>query len=124
MHASAKRTEYTRPRLRIRLAARTSYSAEHLLSSKRNETPDLWVKICGPGMPISYTSRGIALLFCGPIWLLANAAAAETPTFKSTARVVTLDVVLSDSNGKPVHGLKAQDFRVMDNGKAQEIVAF
>jgi len=86
-----------------------------------------WDKISEPRMPISYTSRLIALLFCGPIWLIAHAvpaAAEETATFRSTARVVTLDVVVSDSNGKPVHGLNAQDFRVMDNGKAQEIDAF
>ena len=35
-----------------------------------------------------------------------------------------VDVVATDSNGKPVHDLKAADFTVLDNGKPQTIAAF
>jgi VWFA-related protein len=77
-------------------------------------------------MPISYTSRTVALLLFGPFWLTAHASpkATESPTFKSTTRVVSVDVVVTDANGKPVHDLRAQDFRVLDNGKPQNISAF
>ena len=45
-------------------------------------------------------------------------------TFKSTARIVVVDVVATDNKGQPVHNLKAEDFSALDEGKAQSIVAF
>jgi VWFA-related protein len=69
----------------------------------------------------------VALFLCGAALLPAYApgqATSATPTFKSTTRVVLVDMVVTDRNGKPVHDLKAQDFSVLDGGKAQRIVAF
>jgi VWFA-related protein len=51
-------------------------------------------------------------------------AAAQSPTFKSTTRVVLVDVVVTDGHGQPVHDLKTPDFTVLDNGAPQSIVAF
>ena len=68
-----------------------------------------------------------ALALLGAVCLFAHAAdnaSAGTPTFKSTTRVVLVDVVATDSHGQPVHDLKARDFSVLDNGKPQEIVTF
>jgi VWFA-related protein len=43
---------------------------------------------------------------------------------KSTVNRVILDVVVTDSNGRPVRGLTAKDFSVAEDGRAQEILAF
>jgi VWFA-related protein len=73
------------------------------------------------------TSRLLALLPFGAVLLLAQDPAAgppPIPTFKSSTRMVLVDVVATDSNGKPVHDLKAVDFTLLDNGKPQSIAAF
>jgi VWFA-related protein len=44
--------------------------------------------------------------------------------FKSTVRRVIVDVVVTDSLGKPVSGLTASDFAVSEDGKAQAIRSF
>jgi VWFA-related protein len=49
-----------------------------------------------------------------------------TPQFqiKLPAPLVIEDVVVADSKGQPVHGLKAEDFAVTENGKRMEIRSF
>src|SRR5262249_14481212 len=44
--------------------------------------------------------------------------------FRSTTRLVVLDVVATDDKGQPVRGLKAEDFAVTEDGKPQEIIDF
>jgi VWFA-related protein len=44
--------------------------------------------------------------------------------FKSTVRRVIVDVVVSDSLGRPVSGLTAGDFGISEDGKAQNIRSF
>ncbi len=44
--------------------------------------------------------------------------------FHSTVRRVVVDVVVSDSNGKPVSGLTARDFSVAEDGKPQRMRSF
>ncbi len=39
-----------------------------------------------------------------------------TETFATTSRNVLLDVVVTDNTGKPIHGLKAHDFTILENG--------
>jgi len=68
------------------------------------------------------TLRIITVLLVGLV--ASGGATPATPTFKSTTRIVLVDMVVTDSNGRPVHDLKAQDFRVLDGGKPQRIVAF
>lgn len=46
------------------------------------------------------------------------------PTFRSGVELVTIDVVATDLNGKPVHGMKASDFELFEDGKSQPIKAF
>src|SRR6202171_795037 len=50
--------------------------------------------------------------------------APETPTFRTTVRRVIVDVVVRDSNNKPVHGLTARDFVVAEDGHLQDILSF
>ncbi len=49
---------------------------------------------------------------------------AKAPTFKSSTRLVLVDVVVTDTNGQPVHNLKTQDFSVLEDGKPQRLVGF
>jgi len=44
--------------------------------------------------------------------------------FAQQNRNMTLDVVVTDKSGKPVTGLKQQDFSLLDNKQAQKIVSF
>jgi VWFA-related protein len=46
------------------------------------------------------------------------------PTIRVTTRMVLVDVVVTDKEGKPVLGLKPQDFTLEESGKAQKISAF
>jgi VWFA-related protein len=50
--------------------------------------------------------------------------ASDTLTFHATVRRVVVDVVVRDSNNKPVHGLKASDFLVAEDGRPQNILSF
>ena len=79
--------------------------------------------------------RKVALLSCvcfSSAFLLAQSdstppAQAKTesiPTFRTTVRRVVVDVVVRDSANRPVHGLKASDFIVAENGQPQNILSF
>lgn len=56
----------------------------------------------------------------------SGAAEASNEQFKFRVSVnrVVLDVVVTDSNGKPVHGLTKQDFSLRENGAEQTILSF
>jgi VWFA-related protein len=48
----------------------------------------------------------------------------STPTFRSSSRLVVLDVVVSDRDGNAVTGLNQSDFTVLEDGKLQPIQSF
>src|SRR5258708_21832869 len=56
----------------------------------------------------------------------AKSGAANQPqtVFKSTTRLVVLDVVVTDDKGQPVTGLKSEDFTVKENGEPQNVIDF
>jgi VWFA-related protein len=54
----------------------------------------------------------------------APAVTPDTPIFKTTTRIVVLDVVVTDKRGAPVRGLKQSDFRVLENGHEQTVEVF
>jgi VWFA-related protein len=62
--------------------------------------------------------------------LSATAAAAQLGpavpqyTIRSQTRIVLTDVTVTDRDGKPVHGLKASDFHILDNRKPQKLASF
>lgn len=62
------------------------------------------------------------LLLAGPVTALAQTDAA-TPTFKAGVELVTIDVAVSDKNGKPVRDLLAADFTVKVDGKLRRVVS-
>jgi VWFA-related protein len=45
-------------------------------------------------------------------------------TFRTTTRLVVLDVVATDDKGNPVKDLKAEDFTVTEDGTSQEVIDF
>ncbi|MGC1420831.1 MAG: VWA domain-containing protein [Terracidiphilus sp.] len=48
----------------------------------------------------------------------------QTPIFRANARAVLVDVVVTDSHGNPVPGLRQQDFKLTENGKPESVVFF
>jgi VWFA-related protein len=53
-----------------------------------------------------------------------DAASAAVPTFKSQATLVEVPAVVTNKNGKHIHGLTANDFRIFENGKEEKIAVF
>lgn len=47
-----------------------------------------------------------------------------TPVIRSQSRLVLVDVVARDASGRPISGLSANDFVVLEDGKPQQIRAF
>jgi VWFA-related protein len=54
------------------------------------------------------------------LFALAAAAAPQAPSFKSAVQGVRVDVLVTDG-GKPLNGLTAADFELLDNGVQQAI---
>ena len=46
------------------------------------------------------------------------------PVFRSTVNLILVDVVVRDKKGAVVKGLTADDFQLVEDGKAQQIVTF
>jgi VWFA-related protein len=67
--------------------------------------------------------RALALLF--PAFLTAALAAQQPPTsFRAGIDLVQLDVSVLDGDRKPIRGLTAADFTVLEDGRPQTIAAF
>lgn len=54
----------------------------------------------------------------------ASPSAKPTETLRVRSQLVIVDVTVADHDGRPVHGLKKSDFRVLEDGKPQHVVAF
>jgi VWFA-related protein len=71
------------------------------------------------------TSIGVSLILTGAVALVAQAPPpGQLPTFRSGIDVVELDVTVLDKDRRPVKGLTAADFSILERGKPQPIVAF
>ena len=55
---------------------------------------------------------------------IAGAQAPAVPTLKVKTRIVVIDVVVTDKQGKPVKNLPASDFALAENGASQKIDHF
>jgi VWFA-related protein len=54
----------------------------------------------------------------------ASATSQPAATIKANAQLVIVDVVATDNDQKPIHGLKATDFAIMEAGSVQKITGF
>lgn len=55
---------------------------------------------------------------------LSTTQPATAPTQDSVDRRIALDIVVTDKSGKPISGLQAQDFTVVDDKQPQKILDF
>lgn len=46
------------------------------------------------------------------------------PTLRTGTRLVLVDVIVTDDKGRPVHGLKASDFTLLEDRSSQQLKAF
>ena len=56
--------------------------------------------------------------------IAAQQPAAQRPSFPSGTEIVTVDVVVTGRDGRPVLDLRQEDFTVSEDGKPQEITSF
>ena len=68
-------------------------------------------------------------LVASALWPFALAVAVaqeprDIPTFASKVELVTVDAVVVDGKGRPVRGLTAADFTLLEDGKPQAIASF
>ncbi|MBN9657673.1 MAG: VWA domain-containing protein [Acidobacteria bacterium] len=59
-----------------------------------------------------------------PLCLFSALALQQDPVFTTTTRMVEVTAVVTDASGRPVTGLKKDDFTVLENGKPQTIAQF
>jgi VWFA-related protein len=58
------------------------------------------------------------------LWCATSFAQDKAPEFPSSVELVTVDVVVKDKKGKPVTGLRPEDFTILEDGKPQKVVGF
>jgi VWFA-related protein len=63
----------------------------------------------------------VAILTLGPLQAQQNQ---PNDTFKVEATTVVVDMIVTDHKGHHVHGLKAEDFGIAEDGSPQRIVSF
>jgi VWFA-related protein len=74
-------------------------------------------------MPATHRRRlllALGLVACSSC-MHAQAPQTNPPVLTANARLVVLDVVVTDKSGKPVDGLGEKDFQVFEDGKLQRI---
>ena len=67
------------------------------------------------------------------VWLVGGPSAAQNPvspasnsnpTFYTSSNLVVVNVVVSDRDGKPILGLRKEDFELIEDGKVQSLQVF
>src|SRR4026207_2537425 len=66
----------------------------------------------------------LAALLIAATALLSARIVAQQPTFNAGVDLVQFGVSVTDKQGQPVTGLKADDFQVVENGKKQSLRFF
>lgn len=64
------------------------------------------------------------LIAAGSTAVVSAQQQGRTPTFKATVDLVNFGVMVVDKQGKPVTGLKSDDFEIVENGKKQTLRYF
>ena len=79
----------------------------------------------GISRPLSTPRLGMALFVVLPLAASFPAAGQEQmPTFRSTTRLVEVNVTALDKKGDPITDLKAEDFQIQASGKSKKLALF
>jgi VWFA-related protein len=65
-----------------------------------------------------------AATFCGLSAVSAGQSNSQVQTFRTSTRLVQVSVVVHDDRNQPVEGLRAEDFRVFEDGKELPVALF
>jgi VWFA-related protein len=68
--------------------------------------------------------RTALFLLATALTLSAQTPSAQTPSLRSTTQLVEIDTVVADAHGKPVMDLKAEDFKLFEDGKERPLAHF
>src|ERR1700683_194889 len=80
--------------------------------------------VCGGALrKLSALALAATLPAAPPVAAQPEAGAPKEAVLTLNARLVVLDVSVTDSAGHPVHGLAAKDFRVYEDGKLEQITS-
>lgn len=60
----------------------------------------------------------------GTLALRAGPVEQDPPTFRSGVKLIEVDVVVTDRNGKPVRDLTSTDFEIVEDGRLQQVRTF
>ncbi len=71
---------------------------------------------------MKHTSTTLAIVLAGALALTAGVAGQQV--FRAATTLVRVDVIVRDKDGNIVHGLKAGDFLVTEDGKPQQVSSF
>jgi len=69
-------------------------------------------------------TRPLSIAVLAAAVVVAVAAAQQPPKFISGVEMVVLDVSVLDRDRRPVRGLKASDFTVLEDGQPQKVSSF
>src|SRR5688572_548232 len=69
------------------------------------------------------SSKRTGWIVCAAVMAATAAVAARQPTFRSGVDLVTVDAAVLDGDGRPVPGLRAEDFRIEVDGRPRRIVS-
>jgi VWFA-related protein len=75
-------------------------------------------------LPFFFLSLMMTLAAAGPLWSQAPVSQTDTTTLRVTSRLVVVDIVVLDRNGKFVSTLDRSQFTVTEDGVAQTIRNF
>ncbi len=64
------------------------------------------------------------VFFAFAVLVIGRATAQQDPTFHAGTELVQVSVIAQDKHGKPVAGLRREDFQLFDNGQQQNIQLF
>ena len=64
------------------------------------------------------------LVAAGREWSSAQQPTSQAPIFRSTVDIVRVEATVLDKDRRPVRGLTADDFTVLENGQERPVVAF
>ena len=73
---------------------------------------------------VSVSTCWLAVLMCLSAQQAPPPPPAQTPTFRTGVDAVQIDVSVLDKDRRPVRGLTAADFTVLEDGKPRQIVGF